>query len=338
MVAYSHNAMAGGRGNYVAAVCGTAPTRNLVLVPLSSSYGSLGSFVTIARHGSTLALLDAFDPAAALAAVAAHRITHLFGVPTMYRRILEHPPLPDEDTSSLRAVVSSAAAADPATLDGCRHRFDRPVINVYGSSDGINCHTAREPSLPAGCVGRPDPAAAAIRIAGPDGRELPAGEPGEIWALGPMTPLCYVNAPDRDARLRAAGGWVRSGDRGVLDGDGLLYVLDRMTPIVSRGGYKISPAEVERHLLAHPGIGEASCVPLRGGDLGERLCACIAPARGAAMITLGELNRFLEEDRGLERRKLPEALLTLTALPLNPTGKVCRQTLIRLAAAKHGAA
>ncbi|HEU0317717.1 MAG TPA: AMP-binding protein, partial [Solirubrobacteraceae bacterium] len=124
MVAYSHNAMAGGRGNWVGALHhGTAPMRNLVLVPLSSSYGSLGTFVTLARHGGTLALLDPFGPDAALAAIGEHGITHLFGVPTMLRRMADRRPGPGEDTSSLRAVVSSAAALDTPTIDACRARF-----------------------------------------------------------------------------------------------------------------------------------------------------------------------------------------------------------------------
>ncbi len=337
MVAYSHNAMAGGRGNWVGALHhGSAPTRSLVLVPLSSSYGSLGTFVTLARHGGTLVLLDGFEPDAALAAIAEHEITHVFGVPTMLRRMVDRRPDPGEDTSSLRAIVSSAAALDTSTIDACRARFRCPVINIYGSSDGVNCHTGGLPEPPPGSAGRPNPAAAEIRIADAEGRALSPGQEGEIWALGPMTPLCYVNAPELDMRLRGPGGWVRTGDRGVLDGDGLLYVLDRMQLIVSRGGYKISPAEVERHLIAHPDIAEVSCVPVRDGDLGERLCACVAPQPGATALTLPEINAFLEGERGLERRKLPEALLTLSELPLNPTGKVCRQTLIRLAARAHG--
>jgi acyl-CoA synthetase (AMP-forming)/AMP-acid ligase II len=338
MVAYTHNAMAGGRANYVGALhAGEAPTRNLVLTPLSSSYGSLGSFVTVARHGGTLVLLDAFDPGAALSAIGEHRLTHVFGVPTMLRRMTDRPRASDEDTSSLEAIVSSAAPLDPATVEACRRRFGCPVINIYGSSDGVNCHTGRFPQPPPGCAGLPDPRAAEIRIAGPDGQALPAGAEGEIWALGPMTPLCYVNAPELDARNRAPGGWVRSGDRGVLDGDGLLHVLDRMTLVVSRGGYKISPAEVERQLATHPAIAEVSCVPVRDGDLGERLCACVAPRPGAGPITLAALCGFLEDERGLERRKLPESLLILGELPLNPTGKADRQTLIRLAREQHEA-
>lgn len=337
MVAYSHNAMAGGRGNWVAELSDSdEPLRGIVLVPLSSSYGSLGTFVALARHGGTLILLDAFDPAAAVAAITEHHPTHVFGVPTMLRRMAALAPERGEDLSSLRAIVSSAAALDERTIDACRRRFGHAVINIYGSSDGVNCHTGPDPATARpGSAGIPNPRANAIRIAAPDGSALPEGEEGEIWSLGPMTPLCYVNAPDLDERNRAPGGWVRTGDRGVLGDDGALYVTGRMKQIVSRGGYKISPAEVEGHLIAHPAIADAQCVPVPDGDLGERMCACVALTAGAT-LTLADINAFLENERGLERRKLPEALLTLDELPLNPTGKVCRQTLNRLAAEQHG--
>ncbi|MDA0567820.1 fatty acid--CoA ligase family protein [Streptomonospora sp. S1-112] len=335
MIAYSHNAMAGGRGNYVAALHdGSVPMRNLVLVPLASSYGSLGVPVTLARLGGTLIVLDGFDPRAALRAVGAHRPTHLFAVPTMLRRITDLPRLPDEDTSSLRAVVTSSAVIEADVIAAARERFGRPVLNVYGSADGMNCHTPLGgTALPGGVTGPPDPAVAEIRVAGTDGRPLPPGEEGEIWARGPMSPLCYVNAPDLDARYRAPGGWVRSGDRGRLEPDGALRVVDRIKRVVKRGGYSISPREVEALLARHPDVAEAVCVPVPDPDLGERLCACVVPRAGAGPVALPGLTAFLEQECGLERAKLPERLLVLSELPLGATGKVCLPTLAALAAA-----
>ena len=160
MIAYSHNAMAGGRAAYVRALRGGAwPMRSLLLVPLASSYGSLGTPVTIASHGGTLVLLDRFDPADALRAITEHRPTHVFGVPTMLRRMIEHPAVPGEDTSSLHAVVSSSDALADASAAGCRQRFGCPVINVYGSADGVNCHTAATGIAEETGNGMPDPAA-----------------------------------------------------------------------------------------------------------------------------------------------------------------------------------
>ncbi|MFJ7124843.1 AMP-binding protein [Streptomyces sp. NPDC098101] len=309
-----------------------APPRLLVLVPLASSYGSLGVPVALAALGGTLIVRGRFDAADALRAVVEHRPTHLFGVPTMLRRMADLPRLAGEDTSSLRAVVSSGAALPASTAAACRERFGTPVVTVYGSSDGVNCHTAA-PGAPAGdTAGTPDPAVAALRIVRPDGSPAATGEPGEIQARGPMTPLCYVAAPELDARYRTADGWVRTGDLGALDAQGRLRVLGRLKNVVIRGGYTISPAEVERELGTHPGIAEAVCVPVPDEEFGERLCACVRPVPGAPAPVLGAVTAHLAA-RGLERRKFPEYLLVLDRMPLRPTGKVCRRTVTARAVA-----
>ncbi|MEU5389624.1 class I adenylate-forming enzyme family protein [Streptomyces tibetensis] len=335
MVAYSHHALAGGRTRYVGSLHPdtTVPPRHLVLVPLASSFGSLGTPVTLAALGGTLIVQSAFDPAGALRMVAEHRPTHLFAVPTMLRRIADLPAQPDEDTSSLRAVVSSGAPLPAATAQACRERFGRPVVTVYGSSDGVNCHTAGERHPPGDSVGTPDPAVARIRITGPDGAPLPTGRTGQIEALGPMTPLCYVNAPELDTRYRTSDGWVRSGDLGRLDESGRLHVLGRLKRIAVRGGLNISLAEVERELGTHPAVAEVVCVPVPDPDLGERLCACIRPVPGTPVLTLSDLTTHLE-GRGLARRKHPERLLVVDGMPLGHSGKVCYRTLMSRATAR----
>lgn len=334
MVAYSHNAMAGGRGNYLRAVyAGTQAPRILLLVPLSSSYGSLG-VITLYRHGGTLILLDGFDPAATLRAVTEHRPTHLFGVATMLRRMTAMAPGPDEDLSSLRSVIASCDGLPAPLLAACLTRFGCLVSNLYGSTDGLNCRAAyRTADQDTTLLGIPDPAVCELRISDPAGGQLPAGEAGEVWARGPMSPLCYVGAPQHDARYRAPGGWVRSGDHGRLTAEGRLQLLRRNSQLIKRGGYSISPAEVERHAGTHPDLAETACVPVPDPDLGERLCICVVPRPDTAAPTLAELNAFLEGARGLERRKLPEQLLTLEALPLGATGKLSRTELTTLAAA-----
>lgn len=331
MIAYSHNAMAGGRSRYVAALRhGPRPMRALLLVSLASSYGSLGTSVIVAAHGGTLVLQPRFEAAAALRAIERHRPDHLFGVPTMLRRMAECDA--DADLSSLRAVISSAGPVHRHVRDACMRRFGLPPINIYGSSDGVNCHTARDPGRWApGLAGVPDPDVAEITIRDPDGRTLPPERSGEIWALGPMTPLCYVGAPELDDRYRAPGGWVRTGDLGRLDADGTLWVVDRIKRVVNRGGLNLSPAEVERTLSTHPDIADVHCVPVHDADLGERMCACVAARDGASPPPPDAMLDFLLE-RGLDKRQLPERFVTLPELPLGPTGKVCTATLTRIAA------
>ncbi|WP_328859727.1 class I adenylate-forming enzyme family protein [Streptomyces sp. NBC_00306] len=354
MVAYSHNALAGGRGNFLASLIpdGTPP-RCLFLVPLASAFGSNGTAVTLARHGGTLILLDHFTPEAALAAVAEHEPTHILGVPTMVRMMLERldatsekpvsggKPVTDrkpvtgekqgERLPAPTALILGGAPLDEPTAAAAAQAFGCPVVNLYGSADGVNCHTGLGSTTPptdeSGVVaGRPDPRVAEIRIADTDTHaEVPEGGIGEIIARGPMTPLCYVGAPDLDARYRTPDGWVRTGDLGFLDEDGTLHIVGRLKDVVIRGGANISPAEVERELRSHPRIRDVVCVGVPDRLMGERLAACVVP-RSGEVPTLDSLGRHLTR-RGLEQRKHPERLLVVAELPLTPAGKPDRAAL-----------
>ncbi|MFJ6574341.1 AMP-binding protein [Streptomyces sp. NPDC091368] len=347
MVAYSHNALAGGRGNFLASLIPDgAPPRCLFLVPLASAFGSNGTAVTLARHGGTLVLLDHFTPDAALAAIRAHAPTHVLGVPTMVRMMLERlerEPAGTDPLPAPTALVLGGAPLDARTAGAAAEAFGCAVVNLYGSADGVNCHTGLGEALPPAdgtgvLAGRPDPRVTDIRIADPDThRPLPDGAVGEILSRGPMTPLCYVGAPELDARHRTEDGWVRTGDLGLLDADGLLHVVGRLKDVVIRGGANISPAEVERALAGHPRIRDVVCVGVPDPLMGERLAACVVPAGDGPTPALDSLGAFLT-GLGLEPRKHPERLLVVAELPLTAAGKPDRAALAhRATTAEPGA-
>lgn len=141
-----------------------------------------------------------------------------------------------------------------------------------------------------------------------------------------MTPLCYVGAPELDARYRTADGWVRTGDLGLLEEDGALRIVGRLKDVVIRGGANISPAEVEIELAAHPAVRDVVCVGVPDPLMGERLAACVVTRDGQAAVTLDELGAYLDA-RGVERRKHPERLLVVASVPLTPAGKPDRGAL-----------
>ncbi len=248
MVAYSHNALSGGRGTMMAGLSDGDPAemRNLFLVPLASAFGSSGTSVTLATLGATLILQPKFDPVRTLELIERTRPTHLLGVATMLRRLADRPELAGTDTSSPRAAVVGGAVLDEPTARRGREALGCPVLNLYGSADGVSCHTALDdPPERATTAGRPSPGVAEVRIVDDRLADVPAGQTGEILARGPMSPLCYVGAPELNARYRAPGGWVRTGDLGHLDADGYLVVSGRLKDVVIRGGLNISPAEIE---------------------------------------------------------------------------------------------
>ncbi|WP_227983684.1 class I adenylate-forming enzyme family protein [Nocardia spumae] len=331
MVLYSHNALAGGRGAMMAALHEEPrQMRNMFLVPLASAFGSSGTAVTLAAFGATLVLRPGFDPAATLAAIEKARPTHLLGVPTMLRLLLDDPSIRTRDLRSLRAVVVGGSPLDAETARRGRAALRCPIVNLYGSADGVSCHPGpNEPPERATTAGRPNPAVAEIRVVGPQFDPLPAGAVGEIIARGPMSPMCYVGAPELDRTLRTPDGWTRTGDLGSFDSDGYLTITGRSKDVIIRGGLNISPAEVESLLIGHPAITDVVCVPVPDPLYGERLCACVA---AAAPLTLRDITDYLGST-GLEPRKFPERVLQLPGLPLGPAGKVDRRAL-RAAAAE----
>ncbi len=338
LVAYSHNALFGGRGRYVERIVVPGhPLRILFLVPLATSWGSLGTFVTIAWLGGTVIVRPQFTVDGTWDAVERDRPSHLFGVPTMLHRLIASSRVHDLDLSSLQVVHSGAAPIDPATIARYRDEIDAVFLTGYGSSDGLNCINDLDAPLTVQqeTVGRPDPRICAIRIVDERGVDVPDGEPGEIYGRGPFSPLCYVDAPELDVRYRTNDGWVRSGDRGWIDTDGRLHLVGRQREMILRGGKNVSPAEVEAVVAAHPDVVSVACVGVPDVDLGQRVGVCVTQRPGTAGLTREALASFLASD-GIEPVKFPEVVVVLPELPLSPAGKIDKPWLAALVA-EHAA-
>lgn len=330
LVAYSHNALVGGRGRFLQRLHPDGGSfRGLYLVPLGSSFGSSATFGVLSWLGGSVVLLPQFDISNAIRAIDQLRPTHLLGVPTMFQRIAADPALANADTNSLQAIVSGGSVIDEATIRRCVAAFDCAFISLYGSADGVNCHNTLDDSLEVICrsVGRPNPSVCDIRIVDSAGYSLPPGECGEILARGPLSPMQYVNAPALDAAYRDPDGWVRTGDLGYLDAQGYLVLAGRKKDIIIRGGANISPVQIETIMTAHPQIVGAACVPVADADLGQRICLCVTLRDSARRPSLDEVHQHCQQ-HGLEANKLPDYLCFYPQLPLSPAGKVDKKRLV----------
>ena len=327
MTIYSHDGIGGGIANILGAIRPDENTRFLLLPPLSTGFGALGTYAALSRFGITMVVTAAFDPARVFKLIEAERITHLFGVPTMLAMMLEARP-DGVDLSSLEVVGSFGAAMSEDRVRRTIDTFGARFVNGYGCTDGAACMTGWDdpPEKIAATVGRPSPALSHIRIQDDDGKDLPPGETGELCARGPMSPLRYFNSPELDERYRFDGGWVRTGDLAVIDDDGYLRIVGRKKDVIVRGGYNISPAETEAALLKHPAIAEAACVAMPDERLGERMCAYVVLRDGHSLPTLEEIQDHLTV-AGLARVAFPERLEPTEAMPLNPTGKILKRVL-----------
>ncbi len=328
LIAYSHNALVGGRGRFLQELHpGATGFRCLYLVPLGSAFGSTATFGVLSWIGGSIVVLEKFDAAAAIEAIESFKPHFVFGVPTMLQRMAADPLIARADLSSLVGVVCGGSVIDAATIRRCVDAFKCKFINLYGSADGVNCHSAAvAPEAVFRCVGRPNPDVCAIKIIDAQGAELPRGVAGEIIARGPMSPMQYVNAPELDEKYRDAAGWVHTGDIGYIDRDGCLVLSGRKKDIIIRGGVNISPAQVESIACSHPDVISAACVAAPDADLGQSLCLCLTMAERAEKPSLAEIADYLRL-RGLEANKLPDYIRFYRQLPLSPAGKIDKKKL-----------
>jgi acyl-CoA synthetase len=328
-VAYSHNALIGGRGRFLQKIHSrSGEFRGLYLMPLGTAFGSSATVGILSWLGGSIAMLPRFDVQAAIRAIAELKPNYIFGVPTMFQRIAADPALAAIDKSGLIAIVSGGAKIDEVSIRRCMSAFQCGFISLYGSADGVNCHTMVEDNLETILTktGKPNPDVCELRIVDDLGCELPQGEIGEIIARGPISPLQYVNAPELDALYRGEGGWVHTGDLGFIDELGYLVLSGRKKDIIIRGGANISPVQIENVAVSHPDVVSAACVPVEDPDMGHRVCICVVMREGAKRPSLTQLNQYLGQ-KGLEKNKLPEYLRYYRQLPLNPAGKVDKKSL-----------
>ena len=209
-------------------------------------------------------------------------------------------------------------------LDELEGLFGVPVIETYGMTEAASQIAANplERRKP-GSVGKP--AGAEIAVMDSEGRQLPAGEHGEIALRGPTITRGYDN---NEVATKSAfrGGWFRTGDLGYMDAEGYLFLIGRIkkADVINRGGQKVSPAEVERALLSHPDVAQAVAFPITHTRLGEDVAAAVV-LRAEAKISSQKLRRFASEH--LARFKVPGLIRIVPAIPAGPGGKIIRGEL-----------
>lgn len=329
LVAYSHNALIGGRGRFLEKIASSERDfRALYLVPLGSSFGSTATFGVLCWLSGTLILLPEFEVDQAIHAIECLRPNFILGVPTMLQRMAADPALSIIDKSSLAGLIVGGAVIDPGTVVKCSDAFGCAFISLYGSADGVNCHTQTDDPVEVAMssVGRPSDDVCEIRIINDNGQELCQGSVGEITARGPLSPMQYVNAPELDQTYRDTQGWVKTGDLGYIDPQGRLVLKGRKKDIIIRGGANISPAQIEGLIMGHPDVIHVACVAVPDSDLGQRVGVCITLKQEAKKFSLKSLSDYLLS-QGLEHNRLPEYLRFYRTLPMTPAGKIDKSAL-----------
>jgi fatty-acyl-CoA synthase len=295
------------------------------------------------QKGGLVVLHRSFDPGKALADIAAHRVTTMFGVPAMFQFMAQHPSFGETDLSSVRVLVVGGAPCPVPVLKAYLARGVQ-MQQGYGLTETAPMVSFLGPEFAlakAGSSGKP-PLFAEIKIVDSGGRPVVApGVQGEVLVRGPNVTPGYWHLPEATRAAIDDDGWFRTGDAAYLDDEGFLFICDRVKDMIISGGENVYPAEVESGLMRHPAIAEVAVIGAPDEKWGEAIVAIVVLKAGQT-VTLEELRSFAGEF--LARYKLPSCLETVAALPRNATGKILkyqlRQTFARpdAAAARSAAA
>ena len=308
-------------------------SRYLTAIPHNSSVNiTLVPGLTI---GAAIGFTDSrgFDPERYVAEVQQHTITHSYLVPTQLYRLLDQV----EDGDALASMVTLGYGAAPMSPDKIRALLDRfgPIFNqLYGMAEiaSIGSMLRKEDHVAAaagathrfGSAGQPS-YVVDLRVVDEAGIDVPQGERGEVIFGTPYAMKGYYRDPTRTAET-LIDGWIHSGDIAEVDEDGFVYIVDRKKDLIIRGGYNISPTEIEAVLHRHPDVLEVGVIGAPDEQWGEAVLA-VAVLRDGGEATESDLIAWCREQGALPSVKLPEKVEFVDVLPKNAVGKVAKNEL-----------
>jgi len=258
----------------------------LVSVPLFHVTGCNAVFLISIVVGRKLVLMHKWDPTRALELVQEEKITSFTGVPTMSWEMVTHPDVDTYDLSTLTGFGAGGAARPPEQVRQMAEKFPEALpssgyglteTNAMGAINSGTNYLAKP-----GSTGRPTPPVVEMKIVDDAGNEMPQGERGEVLIKSATNIRGYWNQPEKTAE-DFVNGWFHTGDVGLIDEDGFLWIVDRIKEIVIRGGENISVTEVEQIIHQLPSVMEVACYGVPDERLGEALAASIMVVPGARL-------------------------------------------------------
>nr|BBJ48998.1 AMP-dependent ligase [Streptomyces avermitilis] len=302
----------------------TETDHSLLILPLFHVNGIVVGVLSPLLAGGRVTVAGRFRAETFFDLVATVRPTCFSAVPAIYSMLAELPDHVRPDTSSVRFAACGAAPMPAALIERFERRYDIPVLEGYGLSEGTCASTTnplygrRKP----GTVGLPLPGQQ-VAVMDPQGRIAPAGATGEVVVRGPNVMRGYLGRPEETART-VIDGWLHTGDVGRFDEDGYLVLVDRIKDLIIRGGENIYPKEIETVLGDHPEVLEAAVVGAAEPRLGEVPVAFVALRPGASATTADLLDHCRAR---LAEFKVPTGITLVGRLPRNPVGKTDKPAL-----------
>jgi long-chain acyl-CoA synthetase len=297
------------------------------LLPVSHVYGLASVCLGTLFSGASLHPQARFAPASMARFVRSHALTVCQGVPAMYAKLLEHlraQQVTRFEAPDLRFLYAGGSPLSPALKREVEACFGLPLHNGYGLTEASPTLTQTRPESPRNdCSVGPAIPGVELRVVDRDGRDLPDGEPGELWARGPNVMKGYYRDPEATAAAIRTGGWLATGDIARRAPDGAYFIEGRLKELIIRSGFNVFPVEVEAVLNAHPEVVQSAVVGRAvAGD--EEVVAFVELVPGA-QVSPQALAEFA--GRSLAPYKRPAEVIVLAALPAAANGKVLKGQL-----------
>jgi acyl-CoA synthetase (AMP-forming)/AMP-acid ligase II len=284
-------------------------------------------------RGATIVTLPRFELEPFLKVLQDWPITLAHIVPPIAVTLAKHPIVDQYNLRHVEALFSGAAPLGVALTDAIQRRLGISMRQGYGMTETspVAYYTDWGAEQRAGSVGRLAASTECRIVDVASGSDAAAGEPGEVWLRGPQIMKGYLNNPEATARTLDSDGWLRTGDIGVVDGDGYLTIVDRLKELIKVKGYQVAPAELEALLLKHPRIADAAVIPVRDDECGEVPKAIVVP-RGE--LTAQEVVAFVESQ--VSHYKRIRHVAFVEAIPKSASGKILRRVLVERERALQG--
>ena len=307
----------------------SATSVSLMISPMFHAAALGMGVLPMLLKGANVVLEAHFDAGRVLELIPRHRVTALSGVPTTFQLICEHPAFPTTDLSSVRMLTCGGSAVPTRVLDAYEQR-GLSFTGGYGMTETSPGVTSLQPTfsrLKAGSAGLAH-FFTDVRVADDAGRDLPAGQSGEIQIQGPNVFAGYWERSEATAESFTADGWFRSGDIGYRDESGFLFVADRLKDMIISGGENIYPAEIEQVILEPDAVAGVAVVGVPDQRWGEvpRAYVQLRPGR---TVTVDDVIEHLSGR--LARYKIPRTVVVLDELPRTSSGKIRKRDLRTLA-------
>jgi long-chain acyl-CoA synthetase len=299
----------------------------LIVLPLFHIFAMTVLMNAGIYKGASSVLLPRFEPDAVWGLLQKHEISIFAGVPTMYMGLLNSDKEDydmDAIADNLKICVSGGAALPVEVLEKFEEKFEVPILEGYGMSEGSPVVTFNHQGIgrKPGSVGTPV-WGVEVKVVDEDGNEVPVDEKGELIYRGHNVMKGYYNKPDGNKKA-LKDGWLYSGDVAVKDEDGFFFIVDRTKDMIIRGGLNVYPREVEEVMIKHEAVSSVAIIGVPHDELGEEVKACVVLHKKAD-ISENDLIEWTKER--IAAYKYPRTIQFMDALPTSATGKILKKEL-----------